>query len=138
MSATNLAVVGEANANVAKSVFPIEPFEDIVIIEPEVEEKHASGLILAGGAEKVPGGRVVASGPGRWYFAPMNAAQTMEAAIFVKNEIRVGDWVTFGKYQSGGEPLEYEGKKYLMARAGDLGGRSRTGEPIVLRPWRGD
>lgn len=136
MSQAALSVVGDANA--ADERFPIEPFEDIVIIEPDVQEKHASGLILAGGAEKVPGGRVVASGPGRWYFAPMNAAQTMEAAIFVKNEVRVGDWVTFGKYQSGGEPIEWNGKKYLMARAGDLGGRSRDGKPVILRPFRED
>lgn len=130
------AIAGEANAAdviEVKEVFPLEPFEDVVIIEPAVEEKRASGLILAGGAEKLTGGRVVASGPGRWYFAALNAAQTMESAIFVKNEVKVGDWVVFGKYQSGGEPIEYEGKKYLMARAGDLGGRSRSGEPIVLR-----
>lgn len=115
--------------------FPLEPFEDIVIIEQAKEEKRASGLILAGGSEKLPAGRVVAAGPGRWYHGALDASGHNSAAVFVPNPVKVGDYVTFGKYQSGGEPLELDGKRYIMARAGDLGAKSRTGEPITLRLW---
>lgn len=112
--------------------FPIEPFEDIVYIEREIEEKRGM-LIIAGGAEKLTAGRVIAAGPGRWYHGTLDASGHNSAAFFVPNPVKVGDFVVFGKYQSGGEPLEIEGKRYIVARAGDLGGKTRDGNPISVR-----
>jgi co-chaperonin GroES (HSP10) len=114
--------------------FDLEPLEDIVIIEQATEEKHSSGLILAGGAEKLTCGTVVAVGPGRTYATWMDATGATQFGYRVPTKVKVGDFVTFGKYQSGGEPIEYEGKKYLMAREGDLGLRST--HPVVVRPWK--
>jgi co-chaperonin GroES (HSP10) len=115
--------------------FPIEPFEDICIIERTLQEQRASGLILAGGAQDLPCGRVVAAGPGRWYHGTLDASGHNSAAFFVPNPVKVGDFVIFGKFQSGGEPIQLDGtgKKYVMARAGDLGGKSVSGDPVLLR-----
>lgn len=112
--------------------FPIEAFSDIVIIERTVNPMSKGGIAIPKTADmfKLPGGRVLAVGPGRWYAAPMNAAQTMEAAVFVPTTVKVGDWVVFGKYSSGGEPLKWGDKYLVFAREGDLAGRSKSGGPI--------
>ena len=47
--------------------FPLEPFEDIVVIEQLTEEKSAGGIILTGKSKEFQAGRVVAAGPGRVY-----------------------------------------------------------------------
>lgn len=112
--------------------FPLEPYEDIVFIEQEINDKSAGGLILPGESSKLPAGRVVAVGPGRWFHPPMDASGHNSGAVFVRTTTSVGDYVVFGRYQSGGEPLEINGKRYLLAREGDLAGRSRTGAPIAV------
>jgi co-chaperonin GroES (HSP10) len=45
----------------------------------------------------------------------------------------VGDYVIFGKYNSGGEPIEIDGVKYLMCREGDIGGVSTVGPNLRVR-----
>jgi len=113
--------------------FPLEPFSDIVVIEQLVHEKSGGGIILPGNGGKFASGRVVAVGPGRVYSDYMDASGTRQFGQIVPTTVKVGDWVCFGKYQSGGEPILLNGKKYLMAREGDLGGRSTSGEPLEIK-----
>lgn len=113
--------------------FPIEPYEDVIFIEQDIEEKHRSGLILAGDYRKLPAGRVVAVGPGRYYQVPMDATGHNSGAVFVPTRTKVGDYVIFGRYQSGGEPLEINGKRYLLCREGDLAGKTGNSERVDVR-----
>lgn len=113
--------------------FPIQPFEDVVIIEQTEKEVTESGIVLPGDYKKFPSGRVVAVGPGRTYSFFMDASGNALAGKFVPTQIEVGDYVIFGKYQSGGEPIEFEGKKYVLARAGDLAGKSVNKQEIKIR-----
>lgn len=114
--------------------FPLRVLSDIVVIEQTIEEKTAGGIIFSvtGSERKLPCGRVVAVGPGRIYTTMLDASGHNELAYFVPMEIKVGDWVTFGKFQSG-EPLELGGKRYIVARAGDIAAVSKNGEPVPLR-----
>lgn len=113
--------------------FPLEPFSDIVVIEQIKDEATSFGLILPGKSGEFQSGRVVAVGPGRVYSTYMDASGNQQIGHFVPMSIKVGDYVIFGKYQSGGEPIVLDGKKYIMAREGDLGGRSVTGEPLKVK-----
>lgn len=115
------------------ATFPIEPYEDIVIIEQLVDDRSAGGLILPGGTGEYASGRVVAVGPGRTYSAYFDATGHTQFGFTVPTKSKVGDYVIFGKYQSGGEPIIVDGKKYLMAREGDIGGRSASGAPIKVK-----
>lgn len=109
----------------AEAGFPIEPFEDCVYIEQIVEETTKGGIVIPTNTEhsKMPMGRVVAVGPGKMYYAPFNAAETFVSVVFVPTRLRVGDMVLWGRYRTGGEPMEFNGKRYVAAREGDLGGR---------------
>lgn len=114
--------------------FPVEPFEDVVIIEQVVEETTKGGLIIANtDASKMPMGRVVAVGPGKLFVSTFNAAETLQAAVFVPTKLRVGDRVMWGRYRTGGEPWEFNGKRYVAAREGDLGGRITLDGPLDIR-----
>lgn len=105
--------------------FPITPLSDIIVVEQKVENTTASGIILTGSkASEYPCGRVVAVGPGRVYTSFLDASGKHVSGQFVPMSVKVGDWAVFGKYQSGGEPIEVEGKKYLLFREGDLIGVS--------------
>lgn len=117
--------------------FPIQPFEDVVIIEQTKKEESKGGIILPGDTGKYPAGRVVAVGPGRTYSFFMDASGNTLAGKFVPVDVKVGDYVIFGKYQSGGEPIEFEGKTYILARVGDLAGRSRDGGEIEVKRSEG-
>lgn len=121
-------------ASVAESDddFPLRILSDIVVIEQSIEEKSRGGIVLVGEERKLPCGRVVAAGPGRIYTSMMDASGENQIAYFVPMEIKVGDWVTFGRFQTG-EPLELNGKTYIMARAGDIAAVSKSGEPVPLR-----
>lgn len=113
--------------------FPLQPFEDIVVIEQSEEAKSEGGIVLVGKSKFFSAGRVVAAGPGRVYSNFMDASGEHKVGHFVPNYVKVGDYVIFGKYLSGGEPVIIDGKKYLLARAGDLGGKSCDGEPLKIR-----
>lgn len=113
--------------------FPIEPFQDIVIIEQLKEDYSNGGIFLPGDHRKFPCGRVVAVGPGRVYSNYLDANGDHVIGQLIPTSVKVGDWVIFGKYQSGGEPIEWGGRVFLMCREGDLGGKSRTGEPVKIR-----
>ena len=104
--------------------FPVEPNEDCIFIEQVLEEKTQSGLIIANTEHaKMPKGRVVAVGPGKIYYAPFNAGETFCAAVFVPTKFKVGDYVTWGRYRTGGEPWDIGGRRVVAAREGDLGGK---------------
>lgn len=125
--------VVEQAANPTPAEFPIQPYEDIIFIEQQIEEFSAGGLLLAGKHKKLNAGYARAVGPGRWYSVPMDASGHQEAGMFVPTTTKVGDFVIFGRYQSGGEPVEINGKWYLLAREGDLAGKSKTGQPLTVR-----
>lgn len=116
----------------AEEQFPLEAFSDIIIIEQLEKEKSKGGLILPGAERRFPCGRVVAVGPGRVYSDYMDASGTRQFGQVVPTTAKVGDWVTFGKYQTG-EPILLNGKRYLMAREGDLGGRSIDGRQLDIK-----
>lgn len=124
--------LAEIPNGVSADDFPFEVFTDIVVIEQAVEEKSAGGIIFVGEDKKLPCGRVVAVGPGRIYTTELNASGSVAIAHFVPTKVKVGDFVTFGRYQTG-EPIEYNGKKYLVCREGDLAGKSKDGSEIMLR-----
>jgi co-chaperonin GroES (HSP10) len=111
--------------------FPVEPFEDVVYIEQVLEEKKGS-IILPGDSGKMPMGRVIAIGPGKIYYAPFNAAETFTSAVFVPTRLKVGDYVAWGRYRTGGEPWKLDGKTIVAAREGDLGGRVIPNEDGTL------
>jgi len=113
-------------------MFPLEPFSDVVIVEQAMEEKRESGLILAGGAEKLQCGKVVAVGPGRTYASFMDASGNTSFGYTVPCKVQVGDFVVFGKYASGGEPIHYEGKKYLLCREQDLAGKTPNATEVFF------
>ncbi len=113
--------------------FPFIPLSDIVVIEQHVEEKSRGGIILPGSEQKFPCGRVVAVGPGRLFASYLDASGHHMGGHEVPMRVQVGNWVTFGKYQSGGEPIMVDGKRYIMCREGDLACVSRTGEPVFIR-----
>ncbi len=83
----------------------IKPLADRVLVEPkEAETKTASGLYIPDSAKEKPQqGVVVAAGPGK-------KDEAMEVAV--------GDVVLYGKYA--GTEVEYEGKKYLIMKQGDI------------------
>lgn len=118
--------------SISEADFPLEPLEDILFIEQETEDKSAGGIVLVGNERKLPAGRVVAAGPGRVYTAYMDISGHNQYAYFVPNRIKAGDWCTFGKYTTG-EPLELNGKRYIVARAGDIAAVSRSGKPVPLK-----
>lgn len=117
----------------ATEEFPLCPLSDIIIIEQKREEMSKGGIALVGNAIKWPAGRVVAVGPGRVYDVYMDASGTHMAGKSVPCTVKVGDWVTWGKFTSGGEPFTLNGKRYVLAREGDIGCVSRSGNEVELR-----
>lgn len=113
--------------------FPLVPFEDVCVILQDETDKSEGGIILTGDYRKFPSGRVVAVGPGRVYSFFMDASGNTLAGKFIPTQVEVGDYVVFGKYQSGGEPIEFEGKTYILARVGDLAGKSRDKSELKIR-----
>ena len=124
--------------------FPLQPLQDIVVIEQFTEEKSAGGIVFVanGDHRKFPAGQVVACGPGRVYSNFMDASGNQLIGHLIPTTVKPGDYILFGKYQSGGEPItfekgsgagEWEGRTFLMCREGDLGGVFRDGKPIKVR-----
>ena len=112
--------------------FPFRVLSDIVVIEQHTEDKSKGGIVLLGTERKLPCGRVVAVGPGRIYSSFMDASGQNQLGYFVPIGIKVGEWVTFGRYQTG-EPIELNGKRYILCREGDIACVSKSGEAIPLR-----
>lgn len=113
--------------------FPLKAIKDIVIVEQLTEDFSSGGIALVGDDRKMPSGRIVACGPGKTYDYYMDASGNTMAGRTVPMELKVGDWVLFGKYLSGGEPIEIDGKRYLMCRENDIAATSRSGEPMRVR-----
>lgn len=120
-------------AQMTEVEFPIRPIGDIIIVEQMTEEKTVGGILLTGDHKKFPCGKVVAHGPGRVYTTYLDASGNHLAGQVVPVSVKVGDYVVFGKYNSGGEPIEIEGKKYLLCREGDIGGISTIGDSLRVR-----
>lgn len=125
----------DANVIPMKSpdAFPFTPTDDIIVIDRVIEEKTAGGLILPGAEKNLPCGYVVAAGPGRMYDVYMDASGQTMAGKQMPMALKVGDFVVIGRHQSGGEPIEYNGKKYLMCRERDVSMKSTDGLPRRLR-----
>ena len=83
----------------------IQPLDDRLLLEPseEAEEKTAGGIIIPDTAKEKP--RV----------ATVKAVGTDED---LQEKIKVGDKVLYSKY--GGDEIEMEGTKYLIARRDDI------------------
>lgn len=83
----------------------IKPLADRVLIEPTAaEETTMAGIIIPDSAKEKPlKGKVLAAGTG-----------TKDEEMILKE----GDLVLYGKYA--GTEIEFEGKKYLMMRQGDV------------------
>ena len=113
--------------------FPIIPLSDILVVEQKVENTTASGIILTGKATKWPCGRVVAVGPGRIYSSYMDATGHQQVGQFVPNTVKVGDFVTFGRFQSGGEPFTINGRHFILCRETDIAGISRDGSELDIK-----
>jgi chaperonin GroES len=107
---------GEDIANLSDD-FPVEVFSDICVCRQVIEVQSKGGLILPGEEKKARCARVVACGPGRIY----------ENGVFVPNPVRVGDYVVFGKYASGGEALWFRQQEWVLFRAGDIVGKLKPG-----------
>lgn len=83
----------------------IQPFSDFVLIDPDEEATETkSGILLIKDTEKAKPiyGTVVAVGPGKEFSTGHKGEM----------EVSVGDRVAFEKY--GGDPVEYEEKKYII------------------------
>jgi co-chaperonin GroES (HSP10) len=119
-----------------EEAFPFQPFEDIVVIEQLSEEKSAGGIMLVGKEKDFPSGRVVAVGPGRIYSNYLDASGQHQVGHYVPNPVKIGDFVCFGRFLSGGDAVTINGKNYLLARAGDLAGRSIDGKPLRLKLFK--
>jgi co-chaperonin GroES (HSP10) len=113
--------------------FPLKAIQDIVIVEQLEEEFTPGGIALVGDHKKFPCGRVVAVGPGRTYSFYMDASGNTQAGHTVPCTLKEGDWVLFGRYNSGGEPIEIDGRKFLMCRENDIAARSQDGNPVKVR-----
>ena len=113
--------------------FPFDAVQDIVVVEQLQDDTSKGGIVLVGDDRKYPCGKVVAVGPGRTYAFYMDANGNTKAGHTVPCTVKVGDWVAFGRYNSGGEPIEIDDKRYLMCREGDIGLVSKTGEPVRVR-----
>ena len=96
----------------------LKVLQDIVVVEPIKEETSKGGLIIAdvGDAQKVRWGTVVAHGPG----------MIKDHGHFVDVTVKVGQLVSFGTYQTGGEPIKINGKQYLLFRMGDFWAVGKT------------
>jgi chaperonin GroES len=89
----------------------LKPLQDKIIVQipKELEQKTASGLILAGlQDEKKNEGLVIAVGPG----ITLDNGQTLVP------DLSVGDSVVFAKYQ--GTEIEHDGEDYLILAYRDI------------------
>lgn len=81
----------------------IQPLDDRVLVEPLEEEEKAGSIIIPDTAKEKPViGKVIAVGTDKE----------------IKELIKVGDKVIFGKYA--GEEIKIEGKKHLLIARSDL------------------
>ena len=83
----------------------LKVIDDKILVQPDTveDQKSPGGIIIPDTAKEKPQrGKVVAVG-------------TDED---LKDVIKVGDQVVFGKYT--GDEIEYEGKKYLVVQRSDI------------------
>ena len=113
--------------------FPLIPLADIVVVERKTTAMSSGGIMLVGKSRDWPCGRVVAVGPGRVYSSFMDASGHHQAGQFIPNTVKVGDFVTFGRFQSGGEPFSIKGRHFVLCRETDIAGISRDGSEIDIK-----
>ncbi len=81
----------------------VQPLDDRVLVEPIEEEEKVGSIVIPDTAKEKPNmGKVIAVG-------------TDEE---IKELIKVGDKVLFGKYA--GEEIKIQGVKHLLVSRGDL------------------
>lgn len=117
----------------AESEFPLKPLSDILVVERKTTDTSKGGIILVGNERNWPCGRVVAVGPGRVYSSFVDASGHHQVGQFIPNTVKVGDFVTFGRFQSGGEPFMLNGKHYILCREGDIAAVSRDGKELDIK-----
>ena len=113
--------------------FPLMPLADIIVVERKTTDFSSGGIMLVGKGRQWPCGRVVAVGPGRVYSSFMDASGSHQAGQFIPNTVKVGDFVTFGRFQSGGEPVELDGRHFILCRETDIAGISRDGSELSIK-----
>ena len=113
--------------------FPLIPLADIVVVERKTTNYTPGGIMLVGASRNWPCGRVVAVGPGRVYSSFMDASGHHQAGQFIPNTVKVGDFVTFGRFQSGGEPFTINGRHFVLCRETDIAGISRDGGELDIK-----
>lgn len=118
---------------VAADDFPLIPLADIVVVERKTTPVSPGGILLVGRSRDWPCGRVVAVGPGRVYSSFMDASGHHQAGQFIPNTVKVGDFVTFGRFQSGGEPFSIGGRHFVLCRETDIAGISRDGSELDIK-----
>ncbi|MCU1338835.1 MAG: molecular chaperone GroES [Bryobacterales bacterium] len=98
---------GDVRSVIVDSFF--QPLFDRILVERIADdEQSAGGIIIPDSArEKLPEGRVVATGPGR-----------MKGERLMPVSVAVGDRVLFGKYA--GTELVFEGREYLVLRDDEI------------------
>jgi chaperonin GroES len=87
----------------------LKPLGDRIIIKAdEVEEKTASGIILADSAQEKPlRGKVIAVGRGIY-----------QNGSLIEPELKEGDTVIYGKYS--GSEVKVDGEDYLIMKESDV------------------
>jgi chaperonin GroES len=117
----------------------IRPFDDRVIIRQTEASKENEGILVPDQSQVQPAeGWVVAVGPGvikaenlqlkaiflllKWFITLWASFKKESIPDFSSSydpmQVRVGDYVTFGKYA--GTKIKYEGEEYIMVRQSDV------------------
>ena len=109
-------VANQIEDDIAKSKLKFSPFSDFVLIDPIPVDTTPGGIALPEGADTGPArGRVVKVGPGRH-----------DNGVWVEPDVVEGEIVYMAFAYSQPIPMEFNGHKYILARARDLIGS--TGE----------
>ena len=93
-----------------KDAVKIKPLADRVLVQRVAEEeKTKGGIIIPDSAKEKPQeGKVIAVGDGK----------VLDSGTVVKNSVKAGDRILFGKYS--GTEIKLNGEEYLIMREEDI------------------
>ena len=93
-----------------KDAVKIKPLADRVLVQRVAEEeKTKGGIIIPDSAKEKPQeGKVIAVGDGK----------VLDSGTVVKNTVKTGDRILFGKYS--GTEIKLNGEEYLIMREEDI------------------
>ena len=93
-----------------KDAVKIKPLADRVLVQRVAEEeKTKGGIIIPDSAKEKPQeGKVIAVGDGK----------VLDSGTVVKNTVKAGDRILFGKYS--GTEIKLNGEEYLIMREEDI------------------